>query len=270
MQTERVIFRELPHDYRGVESGLFYTPVSTVAKKFLPDVDWDAMLERSAKKSGTTPERLKAYWDLKKNLGTSVGTYIHAIEESKLFEDGVDELGLKVVPYEVEGSDKYQIQNIKPGHAYPELITSINKDHVRIAGTSDKLSVDNQGFVHILDYKTDYSIDTKSFYDWKSKKYSMLKYPLDGIINSNYWIYGLKMSMYMFFTLHSYPEFKPGTILLEHKPLLRTEDKVPILNPETGLPQVLEDKVKLIDVDYGFFEPHIRKMLNAYYKMTKV
>lgn len=268
MKTEQIIYRDLPHDYRGKDTGLFYTPVSTIAKHYLPDVDWDKMLQMSAKKKGVTPEVLQAYWDFKRNIGTAVGTWAHSIKEHEVFSLGVNRRGLKAVRYEMDGYNKYQIQNLQKGFSYPELITSIQRDHMRCAGTSDELSVDKQGYIHIDDTKTDKSIDTSSYYDRKKGCHQMLKYPLDSIMNCNYLLYSIKMSLYMFFTLQSYPEYKAGEITLVHIPLLRNNDGVPII-ADNGLPVMLEDQETHINIDYKEFEPHVRNLLNDYYKYTK-
>lgn len=255
---ERIYFLEKDHQYRGCETGLPYTPVSTVAKKFEPDVDWALLLRLSAKKQGMTPENLQKIWDFKKEIGTKIGTLTHEIFEQKLFDAG-EYKGCRVVPYETDGDKKLQVLDIQKGCCYPELILSLAVDHLRIGGQSDVVTVDKNGFILVDDYKTDKVIE------YKSKYRKFLKPPLQDLSACNYNGYGLKMSMYAYFMLRANPELKPGEITLIHLTLKRDEDMTPIL--ENDKPII--EKQEIIKISYEEFLPYVKLLLNRYYRLTK-
>lgn len=255
---EQLYFIEESHSYHGVESGLQYTPVSTVAKCILPPVDWEAIKVRKAKKMGITTQELQDDWTMRAKLGTEAGTAIHNQKEreilSSFFVDRYGEL-FEPVPYTVVGDKKYQIQELKPSKVYPELITSINRGRVRVGGTSDIVYITKDNYVHIEDWKTDHAIEYQGF------RNQTLAEPLSHRQDCNFDIYSLKMGCYMFFILQANPHLKPGKITLRHLPIER-EDKIPVLT--NGLPTVLNEWE--IPIKYEDNEADVKAMLNHYAK----
>lgn len=260
---ERLFFIEDTHQYFGCETGREFTPVSTVAHHYESYTDWEAIKEWKADKLGITPEELQVQWDLSKDTGTSVGTWVHNLKEDRLFKQGLF-MGCETVRYEMDGLKKLQIQNIELGKCYPELILGVDKGHMQIGGQSDIVVIDKGGYAHILDYKTDFKLDMFSFQDWKTG-YKMFKYPLNEYMDSNWWAYTIKMNMYMFFVLHANPHLKAGEITLIHLDLKRIEGTKRAELDDKGEPTILKEtnyKLNLISGD-------IKNMLNHYYKTTK-
>lgn len=261
---ERLYFIEKTHQYFGIETGLEYTPVSTVAHSYEAYTDWEAILVRKAEKIGITPEELQAQWDESKDVGTSVGTWVHNLKEERVFESGTY-MDCDVVKYEMDGLKKLQVEGVDLGKCYPELILGVNKGHMRIGGQSDIVVVDAKGYVHIQDYKTDFKLDMFSYCDYHTREYKMFKAPLDRFMDCNWWAYTIKMNMYMFFMLHTYPHLKPGEITLIHLDLERIEGTKRALLDDKGEPAIKQERNYKLDL----IQPDIKNMLNHYYKSTK-
>lgn len=260
---EQLLYRDIPHKYFGVESGLEYTPVSTVFKKFQQYTDWQAILERKAKRLGMTPEALQAEWDRKRDKGTEAGSILHEDKEleslSSFFVEWEGEM-FNPVRYVMDDKlpdTKYQTTELLPGNNYPELITSINRGGVRIGGTSDNVFITKNNYVLISDYKTD------KVFEYEGFRNKTLAEPLTHIPDSNYYAYSLKCSMYMYFILQAHPELKPGSITLIHCPIERDSDGVPVLDASGKPIQIGEH---FIPVDYSEMEPNVKLMLNHYAK----
>ena len=261
--SERVYFLDENHSYTGCESGLRYESVSGVTKKVLePPIDWDAILVRKAKKLGISPEELQADWNEKKNEGTRAGTALHEREEQKLFESPFYFYQgdiYEVRGYETIGDKKLQTQNLEVGCLYPELILSLEKDHMRIAGQADRVFIDSDGYVHCYDHKSDKSIEYEGF------RGQGFKAPFNDIQNCNYNTYAVKCSTYVYLTLAANPQLKPGTIFIEHIPIERDDSGLPVW--VDGMP-VITGRWD-IEIKYEEWEPVVKKVLNEYYKLTK-
>ena len=100
---------------------------------------------------------------------------------------------------------------------YPEiLLSNISDDgEFRLAGQADLLIVDGND-VYILDYKTNESIDKKSFYDFSTKKSAMMKYPLNNLQDTNFWHYTMQLSTYAWMIEKKYPGVKIKLLMLIH------------------------------------------------------
>ena len=154
-------------------------------------------------------------WNEKRETSCIRGTAIHRQHELEHLAGRTKELqhlGLG-------GTFNSNITNrLEPGkNIYPELLLSrISEDgKLRLAGQADLVIVD--GFdVYILDYKTNKSIDMKSYFDRKTKKHSMLKYPLNNIQDTNFWHYTLQLSTYAWMIQKHDPRFEIKQLLLLH------------------------------------------------------
>lgn len=260
---ERLVYNDIPHTYRGVETGLEYTPVSSVFKKFQKHTDWDSILKHKSRKLGTTPAELQAEWDRKRILGTQAGTLLHEEKErqslTSFFVEWEGDM-FNPVPYPIDPiipDTKYQITDLQPGNNYPELIVGINRGKVRIGGTSDNVFITRDNYVLISDFKTD------KVFEYEGFKGKTLAAPLEHVPDANYYAYSLKCSMYMYFILQANPHLKPGSITLIHCPIERDEDGVPVFNDAGGVTQTGEYH---IPVDYKEMEPNVKDMLNHYAK----
>lgn len=100
---------------------------------------------------------------------------------------------------------------------YPELLLSrISDDKIlRVAGQADLVIID--GFdVFIIDYKTSKKIDTKAYFDTRTRKKVTMKYPLNNIEDSNFWHYSLQLSTYAWMIEKIDPRFNIKLLLIVH------------------------------------------------------
>ena len=100
---------------------------------------------------------------------------------------------------------------------YPELLLSIISPDgkLRLAGQADLVIIDGED-VYILDYKTNKKIETKSYYDKKTKRSQMMKYPLNNLQDTNFWHYSLQLSTYAWMIEKANPNFKIKSLVLIH------------------------------------------------------
>jgi len=100
---------------------------------------------------------------------------------------------------------------------YPEILLShITKDSsFRLAGQADLVIVDNNE-IHVVDYKSSSKIDMESFYDRKEKKNVMMKFPLNNLMDSNYWQYSLQLSTYAWIIEKNNPDAIIKSLTIAH------------------------------------------------------
>lgn len=100
---------------------------------------------------------------------------------------------------------------------FPEyLVYRVSKDKkFRLAGQIDLLIKDGND-ITIIDYKTNKSIDDKSYFDSKTKKNKMMQYPLNNIMDCNKMHYTLQLSTYAWMLQQINPDFKIKRLVLIH------------------------------------------------------
>lgn len=74
------------------------------------------------------------------------------------------------------------------------------------------------GYSHIVTHNTNKSIDEKSYFDPKTRKYQMMQYPLNNVMDSNMWHYALQLSTYAFLITEQNPKLDVGILKLHHFP----------------------------------------------------
>lgn len=72
------------------------------------------------------------------------------------------------------------------------------------------------GYSMIPTHNTNESIDKDSYYDSKKKQKQMLKYPLNNVIDANFWHYSLQLSTYALMLQQLDPRFNIKGLLLIH------------------------------------------------------
>lgn len=142
------------------------------------------------------------------------GTQKHLIKELSFY----DEKSRNVAKYGIGGKfectkGKYTLNDSQA--IYPELLISHDFDGLRICGQADLICKDGND-IWILDWKTNKKIDKSSYFDSKTKKHEMLKFPLNNLMSSNYWIYSLQLSIYMFMLEKQNPNFNCKKLMLVH------------------------------------------------------
>ena len=111
---------------------------------------------------------------------------------------------------------EYSELDIENG-VYPEyLISRVSEDgKLRIAGQIDLL-VKKGNKIIIADWKTKKKIETKSFYNSKTKSSVKMKFPLNNLDDVNYWHYTLQLSTYAWMIQKLNPEFEIEDLVLVH------------------------------------------------------
>lgn len=100
---------------------------------------------------------------------------------------------------------------------FPEYLVYRNSDDgkFKLAGQIDLLIKDGNDII-IVDYKTNKKLDDKSFFDSKTKKNVMMKYPLNNLMDCNKVHYALQLSTYAWMLQMINPKFNIKKLVLIH------------------------------------------------------
>lgn len=136
------------------------------------------------------------------------------------------------------------ILDIEQG-VFPEYLIYRNSDDgvLKLAGQIDLLIKDGND-IHIIDHKTNKKIDDKSFYNQKTKKYEMMKYPLNNLYDCNLMHYAMQLSTYAWMIQKLNPNFNIKSLKIYHYPH--------------------EGGVKVYELDY--LKTEVERMLKDYKK----
>ena len=109
-----------------------------------------------------------------------------------------------------------ELLDIEKG-VFPEyLIYRKSEDgKFRLAGQIDLLIKDGND-IYIRDFKTNKKLEDKSFFNSKTKKNTMMKYPLNNLMDCNMVHYALQLSTYAWMLQQINPEFRIKSLVLEH------------------------------------------------------
>ncbi len=156
-------------------------------------------------------------WDEENRKSCERGTRIHADLENSFYNKNKD---IDISKFEIGGKftcEKGRTELDMEYGIYPEyLIHRVSPDgKLCLAGQIDLLVKKGNKLI-IGDYKTNKKIEMKSFFDSKTKKSVMMKYPLNNIQDSNYWHYCLQLSTYAWMLQKYNPEFEIEDLVLIH------------------------------------------------------
>lgn len=193
--------------------------VSSVCHRFEPEVDWETILEKKAKKLGIDKEELREEWHQKNITSTSNGTLIHLFAEAYMYffmgkpelmpdiikkmqyEDGyLIPYGNKQIAVAKYYEDLFKFPNLYP--VMPEAQIYIDSENnpygikSDIAGTFDALFAfkSNDGLVKlsIRDWKSNLSLVN----DFNQKNNNTLLYPFNSFVDQPESIYTIQLSLY--------------------------------------------------------------------------
>ena len=156
-------------------------------------------------------------WDNENRKSCERGTKIHADLENSFYQKKKD---IDISKFEIGGKFEcrkdYSELDIENG-VYPEyLISRVSEDgKLRIAGQIDLL-VKKGNKIIIADWKTNKKIETKSFFNNKTKTSVKMKIPLNNLDDVNYWHYALQLSTYAWMIQKLNPEFEIEDLVLVH------------------------------------------------------
>lgn len=148
--------------------------------------------------------------------GCERGTKIHAEYENKYYTKETHSLKKFGLGGKFTCKKGYYQLDLEKG-IYPEFLVSLkSKDgFLRVAGQLDLLVKDGND-IYIYDIKTNKEIKQKSFFDKKSRSYQMMKFPLNNLMDCNYWHYSLQLSLYAYLLQQINPDFIIKKLKLIH------------------------------------------------------
>ena len=180
-------------------------------------------------------------WDEENRKSCDRGTKIHADLENSFYNKKKD---IDISKFEIGGKfvcDKGRTELDLENGVYPEyLISRVSEDgKLRIAGQIDLL-VKKGNKIIIADWKTNKKIETKSFYNSKTKSSVKMKFPLNNLDDVNYWHYTLQLSTYAWMIQKLNPEFEIEDLVLVH---FDHSDNMTVYH----LPYLKEEVIKMLN-----------------------
>tara|TARA_Y100001937_G_scaffold128726_1_gene207332 strand:+ start:8524 stop:9348 length:825 start_codon:yes stop_codon:yes gene_type:complete len=256
-----VVFKEKGHVYESLDENLekdqiTWTSVTSFVGKFKPKFDKKGQAKKSSKNKrskwyGMTPKEIMNAWDNETERAISLGNWYHNQREENICEfntierDGkevpiirpiVDQNGIKIAPN----------QKLDEG-VYPEHFVYLKS--AGICGQADLVSIVN-GYINILDYKTNKEIKENGFKNWEGVVSKMFK-PVNNLEDCNLNHYNLQLSLYAYIIKKHNPKLKIGKLQIQHVKFEKEgEDKYgyPINKVENGEP-IIED-IKMYNLPY--------------------
>lgn len=180
-------------------------------------------------------------WDEENRKSCERGTKIHADLENSFYNKKKD---IDISKFEIGGKfvcDKGRTELDLENGVYPEyLISRVSEDgKLRIAGQIDLL-VKKGNKIIIADWKTNRKIETKSFFNNKTKQSVKMKFPLNNLDDVNYWHYTLQLSTYAWMLQKYNPEFEIEDLVLVH---FDHNDNMTVYH----LPYLKEEVIKMLN-----------------------
>lgn len=156
-------------------------------------------------------------WDEENRKSCERGTRIHADFENSFYKTKKD---INLSKFEIGGKfecrkDYFEL-DLENG-VYPEyLISRVSEDgKLKIAGQIDLL-VKKGNKIIIADFKTNKKIETKSYFNSKTKSSVKMKFPLNNLDDVNYWHYCMQLSTYAWMVQKLNPEFEIEDLVMIH------------------------------------------------------
>lgn len=156
-------------------------------------------------------------WDEENRKSCERGTKIHEeIEHS--FYDNPKDISLQKFGLggKFECKKDYSELDLEYG-VYPEYLIYRESDDgiLRIAGQVD-LIVKQGNEITIIDHKTNKKIDQKSGFDSTTKSNAKMKFPLNNLMNCNFYHYTLQLSTYAWMLQKINPNFVIKDLIINH------------------------------------------------------
>jgi ATP-dependent exoDNAse (exonuclease V) beta subunit len=226
-----LIFEPESHTYLSQDQSdkTIWTSVTTLLSHLKQPFNANKIAVQSSKKSkskwfGLTPEQIQEIWKAEAKRATDLGSWYHDQREADIIACSTItryDSELPVIRPLVDDNNRKiaSSQKLIDG-IYPEHLVYLRS--AGICGQSDLVEVVN-GYVHIIDYKTNKKIETESYVDWEGFSKKML-HPVSHLDDCNYNHYNLQLSIYMYMILKHNPKLKPGKIIIHHI-LFETEDE---------------------------------------------
>ena len=245
------------HEYTNPFDKEFWSAYKSV-EKLLPKDAWDIEKKSLLNTKKFDKVLLEAYdisendfnreqqaildaWDEENRKSCERGTKIHADLENSFYNKKKD---IDISKFEIGGKfvcDKGRTELDLENGVYPEyLISRVSEDgKLRIAGQIDLLVKKGNKLI-IGDFKTNKKIETKSFFNTKTKQSVKMKYPLNNLEDCNYYHYCLQLSTYAWMLQKYNPKFEIEDLVLIH---FDHNDNMTVYH----LPYLKEEVIKMLN-----------------------
>lgn len=194
-----------------------------------------------------TRKEIQKGYDDERNKSCERGTKIHSNFEEIYYTSEKQDLkkfGLGGVFTCKKG---YYELDLEKG-VYPEFLISLKSSDgiLRVAGQIDLLIKDGND-IYIYDYKTNKEIKKRSYYDQTKWSNVMMKYPLNNIMDCNYYHYTLQLSLYAYLLQQIKPELNIKKLTLIH----------------------IDHNDKITEYSVDYLKNDVERMLKHYKKLLK-
>lgn len=251
-QNGNVAFNDESHTYWNVNDNKKYVSVTTLISKYEQEYDkefWSAYkaLEKLISKDSWAIEKksllnskkfnkeiLETYdiseldfnktqqdildaWEEENRKSKERGTRIHSEIENSFYDNPKDiSLQKFGLGGKFECKKDYSELDLEYG-VYPEYLIYRESDDgiLRIAGQVD-LIVKQGNEITIIDHKTNKKINQKSGFDSATKSSSKMKFPLNNLMDCNFYHYTLQLSTYAWMLQKINPNFVIKDLILNH------------------------------------------------------
>ena len=164
-----------------------------------------------------TQQSILDLWDEENRKSCERGTKIHEEIEHSFYNHPKDiSLQKFGLGGKFECKKDYSELDLEYG-VYPEYLIYRESDDgiLRIAGQVD-LIVKQGNEITIIDHKTNKKIDQKSGFDTSTKSNARMKYPLNNLMDCNFYHYTLQLSTYAWMLQKIHPEFIIKDLIINH------------------------------------------------------
>lgn len=164
-----------------------------------------------------TQQSILDLWDEENKKSCERGTKIHEEIEHSFYNHPKDiSLQKFGLGGKFECKKDYSELDLEYG-VYPEYLIYRESDDgiLRIAGQVD-LIVKQGNEITIIDHKTNKKIDQKSGFDTSTKSNARMKYPLNNLMDCNFYHYTLQLSTYAWMLQKIHPEFIIKDLIINH------------------------------------------------------
>ena len=155
-------------------------------------------------------------WKESNKVSFERGTKIHAGLENQYLLKTEHDLKKYGIGGKFTCKPNYDKLDLEKG-IYPEYLIyldSIN-NKLRLAGQIDLLIKDGNDIM-IFDYKTNKKLDNESYFNPKLRKYQMMSYPLNNLMDCNKMHYALQLSTYAYMLQKRNPDLNIKKLMLIH------------------------------------------------------
>lgn len=156
-------------------------------------------------------------WDNENKRSCERGTRIHEEIENSFYKNSTNiSLQKFGIGGKFECKKDYPELDLEYG-VYPEYLISRESDDgiLRIAGQVD-LIVKSGNEITIIDHKTNKKIDMKSGFNTTTKQNAKMQYPLNNLMDCNFYHYTMQLSTYAWMLQKINPDFVIKDLILNH------------------------------------------------------